>query len=380
MKILTKVCFIALASLLMVVSLPACNGEAEPPPETPTGNQSPVINSLAAEEPTLTPNVETRVNCDASDPDGDELTYTWSATAGDITGTYTDFVIWQAPGVVGEFSVTVIVDDGQGGTTATSCIITVVTNQRPTVSSLTADPETLQPEETATITCDASDPDGDTITYSWSATGGNISGTGNIITWEAPDVVGEFVISVSLDDGKEEGITESSYRMEVAIPSITAVLEPIEGESGTVYYDGTLISQYRVGDTTANVGMRPYFMFDITGLDGAEIIESYITFNVKEIVGTPWFSPPFLYVDYLEYYEPRPLQAADFHLTGHSMASFNFEVPGDTDVYLRLTQALRPPVRPRLQVRLRLGADNNLNDHNDYIEFSNAQLVVTYIK
>jgi len=39
-------------------------------------------------------------------------------------------------------------------------------NNTPTISSLTADPETVAPGHTCTITCTATDPDGDTLTYS----------------------------------------------------------------------------------------------------------------------------------------------------------------------------------------------------------------------
>lgn len=379
MKRVTKVCFMALAFLLMVTPLVACGGAETPQPETPTGNQPPVISSLTAESPTITPNAETKITCNASDADGDELTYTWSATAGTITA-YNTFIFWEAPDFVGEFTVSVTVDDGRGGTAARDCTITVVTNQRPVVSSLTAEPATLQPEETSTITCSASDPDGDELTYTWTASGGTISGTGKIVTWQAPSVVGEFVISVSINDGKEGGITESSCRIVVAIPETTTILTPLASESGSVYYTGDIISAFRIGDNDKNDGVRPYFSFDITGLAGAEIKEAKLTFTVKEIAGDPWFTPPFLYVEYVSYYAPRALQGADFHLTSYEVEKLSLEIPGEVDVHLRLAQAVRSPGKPRLQMRLRLATNNNLNSQEDYIEFSQVELIVTSVK
>jgi hypothetical protein len=380
MKKITKVCFIALALVLMVTPLVACGGEETPttPPEA-TGNQPPAIASLTAEEATVTPNAETRVTCDASDPDEDKLTYTWTATGGDFTA-YGKFITWKAPGFTGEFTVSVTVDDGQSDPVAQSCTITVVTNQRPVVSSLTAEPATLLPEETSTITCDASDPDGDELTYTWEASAGTISGTGKIVTWQAPSVVGEFVITVSLDDGKEGGITESSCRILVAIPETTTILTPLASESGSIYFSGNIISAFRIGDNDENDGMRPYFSFDITELAGAEIQEAKLIFTVKEIVGDPWSVSPFLYVEYIDYYEPRPLEPADFHISGYEAERLSSEIPGEVDVRLRLDRSLVTPVKPRFQMRLRLGHDNNLDSQADYIEFSPVELVVTYIK
>lgn len=382
MKTVAKACFVALAVLLMVAPVLACGGPeappAPPPSEpTPTGNQPPVVTSLTPEATVLIPEAVTNITCEASDPDGDTLTYTWKATGGTISA-IDDVASWRAPDFAGEFEISVTVDDGRGGTAAKSLTLTVQANQRPVVTSITAEPATLEREETSTITCVASDPDGDTLTYTWEASGGTVTGTGNIVTWKAPSDAGEFVISVSVDDAKG-GIAESSCRIVVGIPEVTVILTPLPDESGSIYYDGDMITSFRIGDNDNNVGVRPYFSFDITELVGAEIKEAKVSFTVKEIVNNPWFVPPSLYVDDVDY-GAQALQAADFHLTGTQVAQFSSEPPGETDVYLRITQALRPPVKPRLQIRLRLATDNNLNSQEDYIEFTKAELTVTYVK
>lgn len=383
MRIVAKACFVVLAMLLIVTPLLACGApEAPPPPEpappTPADNQLPVVTSLIPEATMLIPGAVTKITCVASDPDGDTLTYTWKATGGDISATE-DIASWRAPNFAGEFVISVIVDDGRGGTAAKSYTLTVTTNQRPVVSSITARPATLERGETSTITCEASDPDGDTLTYTWEAIGGTVTGTGNIVTWEAPSAGGEFVISVRVDDGKG-GIASSSCRIVVQIPEVTVILTPLPGESGSIYYDGDIITSFRIGDNANNVGVRPYFSFDITELADAEIIEAKLSFTVKETVNNPWFVPPTLYVDDVEY-GARALLPADFHLEAVlQLAQFSSEPPGEVDVYLGITRALRPPVKPRYQVRLRLASDNNLNSQEDYIEFTTAELAVTYIK
>jgi len=61
--------------------------------------------------------VTTTIEIKASDPDGDSLTYTWTATVGSITGDGPKCV-WKRPIVMGQPGpgvVTVVVTDGKGG-------------------------------------------------------------------------------------------------------------------------------------------------------------------------------------------------------------------------------------------------------------------------
>jgi hypothetical protein len=94
----------------------------------------------------------------------------------------------------------VTVKDGKGGTTQASVTLGVVKNQDPAISSLTANPITVLPQSRSTVTCTASDPDGDALTYSWEASEGEITGVGKTVTWIAPDREGWFTITVTVDD------------------------------------------------------------------------------------------------------------------------------------------------------------------------------------
>ncbi|MDH5695193.1 MAG: hypothetical protein OEZ00_01090 [Dehalococcoidia bacterium] len=349
-----------------------------PPKPAPASNRPPAVISLTPKATLFLPEAVTRITCEASDPDGDTLTYAWSATGGTITGAIKNIAVWEAPDFAGKFVVNVTISDGRGGTAAKSCTLTVQTNQRPVISSVTAEPATLEREEISTITCLASDPDGDTLIYIWEATGGTITGTGNISTWKAPSVVGQFVISVSVGDGKG-GTAESSCRIVVEIPEVTIVLSPLPDESGSIYHDGDIITSFRIGDNANNVGVRPYFSFDITELTGAEIKKAKVSFTLKETVNNPWFAPPSLYVEHVEY-GTRALQPADFYLDGIQIEKFSSTPPTVVDIYPRLSRFSVPLAKPRFQVRLRLVTNNNLDSQEDYIEFTKAELTVTYIK
>jgi outer membrane protein OmpA-like peptidoglycan-associated protein len=66
------------------------------------------------------------VTCDASDPDGDPLTYKWSAPAGKFTSATDRQTPWTAPMQEGPVQVMCSVADGKGGTASASVTIQVV--------------------------------------------------------------------------------------------------------------------------------------------------------------------------------------------------------------------------------------------------------------
>jgi len=57
--------------------------------------------------------------------------------------------------------------------------------------------------DTVSITANGSDPDGDPITYTWMATGGNVNGTGAQVRWALGDAMpGNYTATVRVDDGR----------------------------------------------------------------------------------------------------------------------------------------------------------------------------------
>ena len=91
---------------------------------TMLANHRPVITSLEAEADWIAPLGSLNVTCTASDHDGDELSYEWSASGGGITGEGAT-VTWTAPDSEGSYNVTVTVTDGRGGEVMNQVIITV---------------------------------------------------------------------------------------------------------------------------------------------------------------------------------------------------------------------------------------------------------------
>ena len=191
-----------LAGLIILVVATLVIGGCTP------ANQPPVISSLTASTGEVSPSGSCEVKCVASDPDGDELNYTWSAGGGNISGEGST-VTWTAPAVPGDYTIAVKVTDGRGGEATTQLTIGVAANQPPVIDSLASEYEQVRKAMASAIECTAQDPDGDELSYTWSASGGNITGEGPAVTWVAPNTFGEYTITVTVTDGKGGQATES---------------------------------------------------------------------------------------------------------------------------------------------------------------------------
>jgi hypothetical protein len=166
---------------------------------TVLGSHQPTIASLKAEPQGVLPRGTSLIVCTAVHPDGDELIYGWSASGGTISGEGAS-VSWTAPGSAGSYNVTVVVVDSRGAAVSDFVTITVRTNKAPVIGNLAADADWIVPSGTLSVTCSATDPNGDELSYEWSATGGEISGTGAEVTWTAPEQAGTYYLTVVVTD------------------------------------------------------------------------------------------------------------------------------------------------------------------------------------
>jgi len=175
---------------------------------TVLANHRPVITGLEAEPEKVIPSGSCQIVCNATDPDGNELNYGWSAGGGEIDGEGAT-VTWTAPNSAGSYNVTVIVMDSRGAAVKDHVIITVKTNRAPTITNLVADADWTTLSGSIRVTCTASDRDGDELNYEWSTDGGDISGTGAVVNWTAPEEVGIYHVTVVVTDGHGREDTRS---------------------------------------------------------------------------------------------------------------------------------------------------------------------------
>jgi hypothetical protein len=200
-KLMNKKRYLVILVIVAVAVLPLAS--------SCTGNRRPIITSLEAEAEWTAPLGSLQVTCNASDFDDDELSYEWSTTGGNITGTGPE-IIWTAPEEVGMYDITVVVDDGQGRNT-TGLITLIASNGPPPIIEdliVTAEHEYLKKTTTGykvgktkeyNIECIASNTSGELV-YEWSCDDGEISGEGSMITWTAPDTESDVTVTVKVFD------------------------------------------------------------------------------------------------------------------------------------------------------------------------------------
>lgn len=76
-------------------------------------------------------------------------------------------------------------------------------NSAPRISSLVANSTQVAPGQTTTLSATATDADGDTLSYAWTATAGTLANATTVgPTWTAPTTEGPQTLSVSVTDGK----------------------------------------------------------------------------------------------------------------------------------------------------------------------------------
>ena len=156
---------------------------------------------------------------------GDNTTLTFSlvgvpsgmeiSTAGVITWT---------PTVTGEQAITVVVTDGAGLSDSKSFIIVVSTVNHPPAIILIPD-ASVTAGETFTYTVEATDPDGDDLTYSLTispTTNMAINENSGLISW-IPTALGSFEVTVEVSDG--ELTATQGFTIEVSAPNRVVMVE-----------------------------------------------------------------------------------------------------------------------------------------------------------
>ncbi len=198
--------------------------EAPPPPPA---NRPPVAACTASPLSVFAGSSDAiAVHVNASDPDNDPLTYSYTATGGAVDGNGPD-ARWTAGSAgPGNYTITATVNDGKGGTASCATDIKVDPRpNRPPTASLSVERSPILPGEHTGISCNGTDPDGDPLTYAYSASGGNVTGTGANASFDATGLQpGTYTVKCTVDDGKG-GTADASGNVEVKEPPQVHQLE-----------------------------------------------------------------------------------------------------------------------------------------------------------
>jgi hypothetical protein len=380
----------AVLAIIAIVAIfsGACSPTSEltptPTPGQETGdNQPPEISGITAAQERVLPEAIIELRCEANDPDGDIISYEWSADGGKFSGNGQPVVSWIAPEQYGTYNITVTVSDSSNITQET-IQLSVVENANPAISSLSATSTTVLPQERATVTCIASDPDGDTIIYGWVTSGGSITGVGNTVTWIAPDREGSFTVTVTVDDGHGgQNVDQIEILVSSASTEKTETFNPIAAETGTVASTGNEdTSRTMTGDDENNVGYHAFWSFDLYKLRSTDIKEATLTFTTKKVVGEPFSGTVTgLHGLHLCVIRSDPGQLPDFNITKHNDVGDVFWEPPTTVDVTNFVRSIGQGITPidRLQFEAKFLDKTNGNNLAQYIEWEKVILTVSYI-
>ncbi|MBT7789911.1 MAG: hypothetical protein HN757_13615 [Calditrichaeota bacterium] len=97
---------------VMLLLISGCSNDTEGTSPTDVGNRAPIIESVSSSLIFCGGGrLNTQITCDASDPDGDPLTYVWETNQGTISGGYTE-ISYTATYPGGPYRIIVTVNDG----------------------------------------------------------------------------------------------------------------------------------------------------------------------------------------------------------------------------------------------------------------------------
>jgi hypothetical protein len=161
------------------------------------------------------------IHVDATDVDRVGLTYTYTSTGGTVDGTGPDARFNTSGLAIGTYTVTVKVDNGRGGTASCSVDVAVTKKpiQPPTISCAPERNPIISGERVA-IHSTASDPQGLPLTYSYSTTGGQISGSGPTVQFDSTGLAaGSYTVTCTADDGEPGGRASATTTVDVQQPA-----------------------------------------------------------------------------------------------------------------------------------------------------------------
>jgi outer membrane protein OmpA-like peptidoglycan-associated protein len=181
----------------------------------------------------------TTVRANAVDPDGDKLTYTWTASGGKIDANG-DTAKFDATGVApGKYTVSVTVSDGKKGHEA-SCSSEITVLKRNYAPTATVEPSTfnLTQGDSVNLKCNGSDQNNDTLAYSWTVDGQKLAAAGPQISFGSEGrKPGNYSVTCTVSDGEASGSASATGTVKERIipnqpPTIDCLTTTMDVASG----------------------------------------------------------------------------------------------------------------------------------------------------
>ena len=236
-----------------------------------SGNQPPVITKAASAAPNpAQTNQSVAFSVTASDPNGDTLSYSWTfgdganGSGASVSHAYT---------TAGNFTATVVVSDGRGGTVNSSVAVTVNSPIAPPV--ITAQPAnaTVNVGQSATfsVTATGTGP----LSYQWQKNGTNISGaTGSSYTTPAATHANNgstFRVIVSNAGGS---VTSTAATLTVS-DAAPAIISPASASPASQFVGQSIMFSASASDADGDALTYSWNFGDSATGSGPSILHAY---------------------------------------------------------------------------------------------------------
>jgi outer membrane protein OmpA-like peptidoglycan-associated protein len=137
--------------------------------------------------------------------------YDWSGSGLKVSGSSASTQVDTTGLQPGSYQVTANLSDGSHNGVASCSARLTVKAPRPPMISCSANPATVQPGGTSTISSNASSPDSRGLTYSYTTSAGNISGNTSTATLDTRDAQpGTITVTCNVSDDRNPPLTASS--------------------------------------------------------------------------------------------------------------------------------------------------------------------------
>jgi hypothetical protein len=256
-------------------------------------------------------------------------------------------------------------------------------NSNPVINDITLSSATVLINSIYDVTASAADPDGDSLTYEWTVSGGTINNNAaNPMKWTTPNAAGDYTIQVKITDGNGGEATKSKT-VNVGLPAALNMNVPkITAEGGWLEKNGLLHQlgeSFYVGDSNLNKACRSFISFNIEDLAGATINSATITGSIKKKWGDPSVLGP-MWIGVVNWGE-LPIVLSDFDLAGTAVQSFPTAGDGNftcnADALKTQLQSAITAGKTRFQIRIHMAAESSNNNDWDGFEYSQSGVILT---
>ncbi|MBE1301423.1 MAG: YHYH protein [Alteromonadaceae bacterium] len=187
--------------------------------QTTASNGAPTANAGSDQSITLGSAVSLDGSA-SSDPDGDTLSYSWSITSSPSGSSATIQSSTTAnasitPDVEGSYVISLVVNDGSVDSDADSMTITVSDGNAAPVANAGEDQTVTEGDSVQLDGTDSYDPDGDTLSYSWSldskpdGSSAELNNESRRRPSFTADEAGTYVFSLVVNDGNQDSSSDS---------------------------------------------------------------------------------------------------------------------------------------------------------------------------